>query len=411
MKVCFKCKGRGWCGHKCTIYEKLKVQKKANLNFKKDFYGKTPNIFVGRFGYPNVNVGFLSTEQDNYQQNDAPLHWSKNDYSIQQVVNLRSELVNSSFNSDIHSPVRSASKSKRFEELSRELSLSKNPVDTEVNLKDRPQFRLSFNQEAAPHGPSSPLVKAQATENIKVPRKVDKVVSDTDYKANSALNDLYKRFDEHYLTKVLSVGNLGVKRQRKLVPTRWAITAVDDTLGKKEIDEIKDFNNTLGYEAYFGGHMGNYFILLFFPEVWSFELFENYLPKSVYNQSDETPTTSDHEFYPGRKTYAYNTSGGYYASRLPVLDFLKEKKRQSSVLLIRFITSEYWAPLGVWVVREAVRKTLQQKKIEFSSKELMLKYATMVAKKKFGFNLDNIISQSKLLNNMKDQKKLQSYFS
>ncbi|MFP4112032.1 MAG: hypothetical protein ACLFPQ_03995 [Candidatus Woesearchaeota archaeon] len=408
MNLCYRCKGRGFCGHKCTIFEKLKVQKKVNLNFKQDFYGKTPNVFVGKFGYPNVNVGLLSTEQEAYKENDNPLLWSKNNYSVGKVVDLRSELVNSSFSSNINIP-RQITRN-RFEELSKELSLSKKPVDTELHLKQKPQFRLSFNQEAAPHGPNSKLEKAEATENIRIPTKIDKAVSDYDYKAGSALSTLYKRFDEHYLTKILSVGNLGIKTQRKLVPTRWAITAVDDTLGKDGIKEIRDFSNNMDYTAYFGGHMGNYYIAMFFPDCWSYELFESYLPKSVYNQGNETPYSTDYESFSGRKEYAYETAGGYYAARLPVIDFLKEKKRQSSVILLRFITSEYWAPLGVWVVRESVKKTLKTKGITFSSKELMIEYAKKLVKKKFDVDIKRILEKSKLLNNMKNQSKLNRFF-
>ncbi|MCL4406837.1 hypothetical protein M1139_01955 [Candidatus Parvarchaeota archaeon] len=53
-----------------------------------------------------------------------------------------------------------------------------------------------------------------------------------------------------------------------------------------------------------------------------------------------------------------NTAGAYYAIRLAVLEKLREMKSQFSVLCIREITPEYFAPLGVWVVREGARKVL-----------------------------------------------------
>jgi hypothetical protein len=34
---------------------------------------------------------------------------------------------------------------------------------------------------------------------------------------------------------------------------------------------------------------------------------------------------------------------------------LENIKRQGKVLIIREVTDDYWAPLGVWVVRETVR--------------------------------------------------------
>ena len=81
-------------------------------------------------------------------------------------------------------------------------------------------------------------------------------------------------------------------------------------------------------------------------------------------------------------------------------------KKQASILLLRFITKEYSIPLGVWVCREASRKSINSKPIEFVSKELMLKYAYIIASKKFGINLDSILKNSSLLREMKTQKRL-----
>ena len=70
----------------------------------------------------------------------------------------------------------------------------------------------------------------------------------------------------------------------------------------------------------------------------------------------------------GRKKYAENTVGGYYAARIAVLEQLRIIKKQSSVLALRFVDpNEYIAPLGVWVVREAVRRALKSKPIIFYS--------------------------------------------
>ena len=88
------------------------------------------------------------------------------------------------------------------------------------------------------------------------------------------------------------------------------------------------------------------------------------------------------------------------------LEKLKDLKRQGSVLALRFITGDYTLPLGVWVTLEATRKAMSSKPIEFSSKELMLEYAKKLSKRKFGFDLEGILSNSILLKNMKQQSKL-----
>jgi hypothetical protein len=122
--------------------------------------------------------------------------------------------------------------------------------------------------------------------------------------------------------------------------------------------------------------------------------------------SNENNFMTDHEPYEGRKYYAEETAGGYYTVRLAILEKLNQMKKQGSILALRFITGDYTLPLGVWVTREASRKAMETRPIEFSSKELMLEYAKKLAKKKFNFNLDNILKNSKLLKNIKQQSKL-----
>jgi len=106
--------------------------------------------------------------------------------------------------------------------------------------------------------------------------------------------------------------NLGLKNQRKLVPTRWAITAVDDIIAKNLISAIKNYQK-IDYSLYFGSYLGDYYMVLFFPEIWQYELFETYLPRSSWNQSQIIQSMTDYEPYKGRKSYAEQTGGGYYA--------------------------------------------------------------------------------------------------
>jgi DNA repair protein NreA len=400
----FSCK---YCGgsrlqhlRNCPKVYSIIKQKQFNETAKKEYFGESPNVFIGRYGYPKVNVGFLS-ETQLPKDADSPKIWSEKDYQIPEIVDIRSSLVNSRFKADIKSF------DDKFLEITKEISQAKKPVDVEVHLDKKPNYSLNFNQDITPYGPSVNLEKAEITENPSIPKHVDKVVSDTDLKAVGAIDYLYKKgYDEHFLTKLISVGNLGIEKNRKLVPTRWSITAVDDTLGKKLISEIKDFN-TYEYAAHFGGYLGNYYLILFFPEIWSYELFENYIGEKNNSKVEETAT--DYEDYNGRKDYASNTVGGYYAARLSILEYLKKRKKQASVLAIRFIDSSYYMPLGVWVVRQAVRHSLRSKPIIFSDKDLMMKYAKMLTKKKYNLDIDFWIKKSILIKEISQQKKLSSF--
>ena len=145
-----------------------------------------------------------------------------------------------------------------------------------------------------------------------------------------------------------------------------------------------------------------------FSEPWSYELFEMYMPKAEWNISDKVQYMTDYEPYDGRKGYAENCGGGYYSVRLAILEKLKNMKKQAAVLALRFITGEYAVPLGVWVTREATRKALNNKPMEFASKELMIEYTRKLVKKKFGYNL-YLLNKSFIMDNLNKQLKLQVF--
>ena len=379
-------------------------QMQVRTNFKKDFFGTSPAPFIGRYGYPQVNIGILSPQlEGDTSHYDSPRLWSKKALPIGTIASMRYGLVNSrtSWN------VKDARTRGKFLDVCQEVGMSSKAVEMEVNLKQQPQLQLKPEREIMPFGPQGEVIRARVTSNARVDTRVERVVSDTDLKAAPAIMSLYQKgFEESFLNKLMSVGNVGLEENRKLVPTRWSITAVDDTVGKNLITEVKDF--PLGeYQAYFGGGWGNYYLLLFFPQVWSYELFETYLELKVNPWSNGgLAYSTDYENYEGRKEYASETAGGYYACRLPVLEKMKELKRQHSCLALRFITSEYNVPLGVWVCREATRKSAQEKPVTFSSSELMIQYATEFVKNKFGFDVTVLLNESRLLREKKEQKRL-----
>lgn len=407
---CIKCKGSTplqSCGRTfCPIIAKSEALFKVKDSLpKENFLSSSPTPFVGHNFYPNLYVGILSPpeKREDAWLYDAPNYWAQQNFQIPRIVDYRSSLINSRFRTHIK-------QKNKFLDISQEIGMASSPVDIEVRLKDKPKFKLTADPYHAPMGPNAKLEKAQITSNPKIDSRVDKVVSDIDLKANPALIYLYEKgFNENFLTKILSIGNLGLKPQRKLVPTRWSITATDDALAKHLLKNIKQYTE-INYTVYFGSYLGNYFMVLFFPEVWSYELFETYAPKAEWNLTNSYQFMTDYEPYEGRKTYAENCGGGYYAARLPILEKLAKLKKQSSVLALRFITGEYAVPLGVWVVREAVRKTLSNKPIEFSSKELMLNYVNHLVKKKFNYSVETLLKESILLKKLRTQKKLM-YFT
>ena len=396
----------GNCGKgKCPICARNNALFRVkNTIQKEEFASDAVAPFVGRFGYPNVNLGILAPpeQRENAWLYDAPKFWSAQNFEIPEIVDFRSSLLNSRYNINIKKRIK-------LLDLSQDIAMSSKPVDVDIQLFEKPKFRLNLDSYMAPTGPNARLKKASITKNPKIHTKIYKVFEDTDLKANDAVNYLYEnKFDENFLSKLLSVGTLGLKKDRKLVPTRWSITATDDIIGKNLINEIKHCNEINSYYSFFGSYLGNYYLILMFPEVWSYELFETYAP-SNWNFSKPLRYGTDYEDCYGRKEYAFGTVGGYYTVRLGILEKLKEIKKQASVLALRFITDEYTMPLGVFVTREAARKAVKNKPIEFSSKELMLEYAKKLVKKKFNYNVDYLLNASRLLKNIKQQTKLEKF--
>jgi len=124
-------------------------------------------------------------------------------------------------------------------------------------------------------GPSGVIKDFRITENPKIPKRVDSVVSD-EIKAVDAVFELYKnKFDVYYLTTVLSSGALGFEERKKLVPTRWSITAIDDIIARELMREIRGFPEINEFLVYENTYLENHFEILMMPGRWEFEQFED----------------------------------------------------------------------------------------------------------------------------------------
>ena len=362
--------------------------------------GKAPNVLIGSSNYPNIHSGVLLDDEGTAKDNPKDIVASKQ--KISSILQSRQSLVNSWSKANVKIDLKS-----KFVEQARDVAMSKRAVDSEVFLQKAITSDISFHERMMPHGPSAALKKLQVTTNPSIPKPIDRLTSDTDVTATTALHELNdKGFDETYLTRLLSVGTLGQKR--KLVPTKWSITAVDDSLSKRLRKEVLQHDEA-DFRLYTGEYLGNEFIIIVLPGPWSFELFELSEPHNIYNSSDEIGITQDHEFQEGRKTYASITAGAYYASKLGVLETFNKEKIQGRVIVFRVITTRYTVPLGVWVVREGVRIALNNK--EETTIETVKQAKEIVAQKlkeKLGVNTEEIVRASKVL--AQEQKSLSNWF-
>ncbi|KPU63148.1 hypothetical protein EP1X_05045 [Thermococcus sp. EP1] len=353
-KLCALCKGRKLlCGRPtCPILERFRVAKSIEEKInRRDIFGSSPpSIFVGEYGYPKVRIGPLVPPiEGNTSHLDSPLKWA--DKTIKDILYYRSLLVMGEMKADVN--IR---KSGRLLSEVQELAMSIKPVDSEILLKKKPVLKVLPSEFAPPIGPKAELLDFELTENPKIPKRTDYIVND-ELKAEPAIMRLYNwGFDEYYIIRLLSAGILGL--HRKLVPTRWSITAVQDTIGKKLRKEVLHYELINEFEVYFHEFLGNRYAVILLPESYAFELLEVWLKGSLFG-SGEPEVLHDYEDFRGIKGYAEQTTGAYYAARLSVLETLRKRRRQARILVFREITPRYYAPVGVWQIRVGVKKAME----------------------------------------------------
>ncbi|HXZ24227.1 MAG TPA: hypothetical protein VEH08_05780, partial [Methanomassiliicoccales archaeon] len=175
------------------------------------------------------------------------------------------------------------------------------------------------------------------------------------------------------IQKAFSVGAFGIEKNRKLVPTRWSITAVDDILGKTLLQKTKTYNPINEFRVYEWTQLDNRWCIILMPTSWRYELVEAWYPNTAWNPlGKQIDIISSHEFFEGRSEYA-EIGGCYYAARLAVNELLEKERRQAGAVILREAHPGYIMPVGVWNVRENVRETLKQKPTLHSSLDDALK--------------------------------------
>ena len=347
------CKGRGHCGRPvCPILRRLEEISALPKVGERMEGLSPPEVFVGRHGYPLVRAGPMVPAGEAGIQPALGM-------DIGEIIGLRSSLVRS----ETKVVVKEAKAPGKLLEACQQIAMSSAPVGTEVSFFKPPQGKLQFDGVLSPSGPSGMLKEMQITTNPLIPRKVDSMVEDRGAGAAEAVGELYGAgTGVEHISRLLSLGLLG--RERKLVPTRWSITASDDMIGKALKESVLDKPRVNDYYLFSGEDLGNHFEILLLPRPFSFELAEIWMPRSLW--AEDGFIGSDGEDARAKSGYSL-LAGGYYAARLAVLEHLAKTGKQAAVLAVREISEAYWAPLGVWVVREVARKAMSSLPHRFGS--------------------------------------------
>jgi len=358
----------------------------------KQFFSRPFNL-VCEHSYPNLYIGPGLYDDFSLAKESKPANWIKT--QISKIEQERSKEI-FSFKScnklDAYSPknelldIQLITQAEDTAELELELAKRKNYIKDDITGISNYSYNIN---------------KLKVVSNIKVPAPIDRVVNDTDMKAIDGMVSLYNKLDDVYkIEQLLSVGLLGVRKNRVLVPTRWAITSVDDTIGRNIIDKIKQNTTIDKYELYHFEFYKNKFYIILIPMNWGFEQIED--------GSSDNMTCIDFEINEPRKEYAYSVAGGYYASRLEIAKSLDNRKKMARVVVFRDIDMTYKSK-GVWVVRETVKETMTKQPILFDSIDNLLVYLDKELKIKHGSKFWS--DKSNLLKDIKHQRRLSDFVS
>jgi len=336
MMKCAECKGKGMCGlPRCPVVSRFHAQ--AAIRPMSTYQGSSPSVFIGSFGYPEVQGGPLMVNDS-----DNPPDWLARNLGMEDIVDIRARTI------------RGRSALNAIAGNLQEIALSSRPLDVDVAFEKPVAFSLNFDGTIAPVGFTGSVKTLEIGSNARVERVVDRITSDTDIVANEAVVALKESaIDVYRISGLMTAGLLG--RRRKFVPTRWAITAVDDTLSTSMKKEIARYPPVEEIRLFTAEIFGNRIVCILLPGDWKYEMIEIWGRHSLWGGENDV-IVKDRE---GMKKKGYSPiSGAYYSARLAVCEYLLQVKRSARVIILRSVSGDYWAPLGTWVVREATRKAM-----------------------------------------------------
>ncbi len=323
-----------------------------------------PSIFIGRYGYPKVQIGPMIAQQEGDTSSmDTPELWIPGQQTAQDIINFRLQLIRGKAIAGVKEL------DNRLVGQMQEIALAESSVDAEAVFSNRPSG-YTIHEEHSPFGPSANLQQFNAG-NVRWQPQLEKVYRDTDLKAANAAIDLYNKgmlFSQ--IQKAFSAGTMGIGRNRKLVPTRWSITAVDDTLGKHLLEGVRQNPAIQNYQLFEHSSLGNYFAVLLIPTQWRYQWMEAFM----HVMGKEEVIFGDWEGFEGKKGYS-SVGGCYYTARFAVAEYLANQGIQAGVIIFREAYPGY-IPLGVWNVRENMRAAMKNRTSEFSSLRQALLHIT-----------------------------------
>ncbi len=232
------------------------------------------------------------------------------------------------------------------------ISLSVAPVALGVEVSDLPPHRL---HALGSQLPSSPIVQATSLEILSHPEisRVAERICKKDIPASEGVWQLLGYdYSLEQVTRWMSLGMLGRKKNRRIIPLRSAFKAVIDAFIDRSVIEFVEKETTETVRLYIENTCGDSFIVLSRPG----EPRVDYL--SIENTTDALARGVSLEG-PGHvasdpKTSVYADHARYSAYR-----HMNETKLKSHIIIFHYSQKPQNRMLGPWLVRAGVHDALQ----------------------------------------------------
>jgi hypothetical protein len=349
-----------------------------------------PSIFVGSWNYPKVYAGpMISPSHGDIRIMDSPESWIPRNLSQDEIIGYRMNLVRGKRLLDVRDL------SCRFSEQLRDIALSSASLESEAVFSDPPCGGF-LGEEHTPFGPSARLDRFETCQ-AKWDAGLEKVYWDTDLTAENAIIHLHAEgLPLSVVQKALSAGVVGRKKDRRLVPTRWAITACDTTIADRLLSKLRHCEVIDSFRVYEFSSLCNHYAVILMPAPWEFEWMEAFL----HVTGDDERIFSDHEGNRGKKEYS-RVGGCYYSSKMAVLEALSREGKQAGVIILREARKGY-IPMGVFNVRENVRNAMLQPPLVFEDLTASLNHVS----RKLQLPVSRFIRESTLLSESVKKKQM-----
>jgi len=363
----------------------------------RDLEGSTPpSVFIGSWNYPKVLAGpMIAPVHGDTREMDTPEAWIPGEKTQEDILGFRMSLVRGK------RPVHVEDLGSGYIGKLQEIALSAGSVESEATFQEAPRG-FSLSDEHTPYGPSGSLEKFDLG-TMKVDRSLERVFSDGDLTATEAVVSLHAGdLPFSAIQKAFSCGVMGVGRKRRLVPTRWSITACDSTIGNHLLEGVRRNPVLDGFRVHESTSLNNRYAVLLLPTGWQYEWMEAFLKV----MGNEEVIFADHETGAGKSGYS-SVGGCYYSCKMAVLEGLAREGLQAGAIVFREAYRGY-VPMGVFNVRENVRNAMRARPLEFED----LKGALAHISTRMKLPLREFVEESTLLREtMKTRQTTLSSFS